>query len=85
MDKDSTLYKLISEINQLKTMKDEFDILYDNIAESFKALDSEERTLLKELVKPDYLLTDLEHEGAGEAWAESIHYHKIVDLDSLVK
>lgn len=85
MDKDSTLYQLISKINRLKEMKDEFDELYDVFGGLFERLGDDERVELEKLVTPDFLLTDLEHSGAGEAWAESIHYHKIIDLESLVK
>lgn len=85
MDKDSTLYQLIAKINRLAEMKNEFDELYDVFGGLFEKLNNDERIRLKELVTPDFLLTDLEYSGAGEAWAESIQYHKIIDLDSLVK
>jgi len=73
MDKDSTLYQLIAKINQLKEMKGEFDVLSDEIARLFSALDSNESERIEELVKPYFFLSAVWGRGdISTAFVESV-------------
>lgn len=86
MDKDSTLYKLIAKINQLKEMKGEFDVLSDEIVKLFSALDSDESERIEELVKPYFFLSSVWGRGdISTAFVESVQYYEAINLDSLVK
>ena len=83
-NKQSTLYKLLFNLNLVADMKLTFNMLYNEVAQQLGKLSDEEREKFKELVKPEYILDDLEN-GLGEFWAESAESYKPVDLEKLYK
>ena len=83
MDENSRAYKIISRMNRLVKMKDEFIKMGDELRELFSHLEDDERRMLSRLVIPDFALTDIQDGGIGEFWAESVHLYDVVDLDAL--
>ena len=83
MDENSRVYKIISRMNKLAKMNNEFLKMGDELSELFNHLEDDERRTLIRLVLPYHAITDLEEGGIGEFWAESVHSYDVVNLDRL--